>query len=37
MAITAGTRLDRDKILSPLGAGGLGEVYLSLNSMLFSL
>ena len=27
MALTAGTRLSPYEILSPLGAGGMGEVY----------
>jgi eukaryotic-like serine/threonine-protein kinase len=29
MVITAGTRLGRYKILTPLGAGGMGEIYLA--------
>jgi serine/threonine protein kinase len=27
MTLSAGTRLGPDEILSPLGAGGMGEVY----------
>ena len=34
MAIVPGTRFDRYEILAPLGKGGMGEVYLALDSRL---
>ncbi|HMV50371.1 MAG TPA: protein kinase, partial [Blastocatellia bacterium] len=34
MPITEGTRLDRYQILSPIGTGGMGEVYLAQDTRL---
>src|SRR5437773_7814947 len=34
MSIAAGTRFDRYEILSPLGKGGMGEVYLAQDTRL---
>src|SRR5215469_8858326 len=34
MDVPAGTRFDRFEILSPLGKGGMGEVYLALDTRL---
>ena len=34
MALEAGTKLGPHEILSPLGAGGMGEVYLATDSKL---
>jgi serine/threonine protein kinase len=34
MALQAGTKLGSYEILSPLGAGGMGEVYLANDSKL---
>ncbi|MDQ3014203.1 MAG: protein kinase, partial [Acidobacteriota bacterium] len=34
MSIAEGTRLDRYQILSPIGAGGMGEVYLAQDTRL---
>jgi serine/threonine protein kinase len=34
MAIPTGTRLSHYEILAPLGAGGMGEVYLAENPLL---
>jgi eukaryotic-like serine/threonine-protein kinase len=34
MALQPGTRLDAYEVLSPIGAGGMGEVYRALNARL---
>ena len=34
MPIAEGTRLDRYQILSPIGTGGMGEVYLAQDTRL---
>jgi hypothetical protein len=32
MALTTGSKVGTDEILGPIGAGGMGEVYLQLES-----